>query len=88
MGAPYPEPTRTLRVTLDGIHYEIVDAILSWHAPVDGALHCLRCGNHLRVIAPKHWYERPSVTCACSASFLFSVDDRESTEMIVGGKKT
>jgi hypothetical protein len=77
MGAAYPEPTRTLRVTLDGIRYEILDAIISWQAPVDGALHCLLCGDNLRLIAPKHLYERPVASCACSSSFLFSVGAAE-----------
>jgi hypothetical protein len=73
MGAPYPELTRTLRVTLDGIPYEILDAIISWQAPVDDAdaLRCLRCGECLQVIAPKQHYARPSVSCRCSASWLF-----------------
>jgi hypothetical protein len=73
MGAPYLEPTRTLRVTLDGIRYEILDAIISWQVPVDDGLRCLRCGDYLQVIAPKHLYERPIVSCACSSSFLFTV---------------
>ena len=81
MGAPYPEPTRTLRITLDGIRYEILDAIISWQVPVDDSLRCLRCGDYLQVIAPKHLYERPSVRCACSLSFLFSVGAADPTSI-------
>jgi hypothetical protein len=73
MGAPYLEPTQTLRVILDGIRYEIPDAIISWLAPVDDGLLCLRCCDYLQVIAPKQQYSRPIVRCACSSSFLFTV---------------
>jgi len=76
MGFPYCEITRTLRLTFDGIGYEIFDAILSWRV-VDDCLICQRCGAWLDVIAPNFLHAVPLARCQCAGALMTPVDDRD-----------
>jgi hypothetical protein len=76
MGFPYPEITRTLRLTFDDIDYEIFAAILSWE-PFDGGLYCRRCGEFLRVMPPCLLHSIPLALCRCSGALMEPVDDRD-----------
>jgi len=42
LGIPYPEPTRTLYITIDGIAYEIAAAIMSWRVIPDNGHYPVR----------------------------------------------
>lgn len=77
MGTPYPEPIRSLRVTIDGIRYQIFTAILSWQAPEDDCLLCERCGYYLQLIAPNLLHNLPLARCKCASSFMEAIDPRD-----------
>lgn len=77
MGIPYVEPIRTLRLTLDGIRYQIFDAIQSWQAPDDDCPGCDRCGYYLQIISPNLLHELPLARCECAAGFLEPLDERD-----------
>ena|ERR1700726_337828 len=75
-GVGYPEPTRTLLVTVGGIKYRIFAALVSWRAD-DDMLRCERCGQDLQMIAPNLLHELPMALCACSSGFMEPLDDRD-----------
>jgi hypothetical protein len=76
MGIPYPELTRTLRLTFDGIEYQIFAAIMSWE-PFDGWLYCRRCSQYLQMMPPNLLHSVPLARCQCSGALLEPVDDRD-----------
>jgi hypothetical protein len=75
-GCPYPEKIRTLLVTVAGIKFRILAAIISWRADDDN-LCCERCGQSLKVIGPNLLHELPLACCACAARLLEPLDDRD-----------
>jgi hypothetical protein len=82
LGIPYPEPTRTLYITIDGIGYEIAAAIMSWRVIPDNGCYpdelcCLRCGRYLQLIAPNLLHSVPLAMCGCAGAFMTPVDDRD-----------
>jgi hypothetical protein len=76
LGIPYPELTRTLRLTFDGIRYEIFAAIMSWE-PIDDWLFCKRCGHYLQMMPPNLLHSVPLAMCRCAGALMEPVDDRD-----------
>jgi hypothetical protein len=80
-GFGYPEPTRTLRFNLDGIGFEIRDAISSWSDADDGTLYCARCKQFLTLVAPNMLHRQIMAVCACRSSFVIPLDSRDAAHI-------
>jgi hypothetical protein len=76
-GCPFPERIRTLPVSIAGIQYRALTAIMSWRA-ADDELCCERCGQSLTVMGPNLLHAMPMAICPCSSSLLEPVDPRDA----------
>jgi hypothetical protein len=76
LGIPYPELTRTLHLTFDGIRYEIFAAILSWTLQ-DDWIYCHRCDQFLYLMPPCLLHAVPLAMCQCAGALMEPVDDRD-----------
>jgi hypothetical protein len=77
-GFAYPEETRTIHFSFDGIDFEIRDAIRSWSASDDGGLYCARCRQALTLVAPNMLHREIMALCRCRSCFMIPLDPRDA----------